>query len=147
MGILADAVLDAGGRVLGVIPRRLVQRELAHPGLTALHVTETMHERKARMAELADAFVALPGGAGTLDELFEVWTWAQLGLHRKPCGLLDVDGYYRGLLGFLDHVGNEGFLRPGHRALLHVAGSAAELIELLARHAVRPLPGTGLEET
>ena len=147
MGILADAVLEAGGRVVGVIPRRLVERELAHPRLSVLHVTETMHERKARMAELADAFIALPGGAGTLDELFEIWTWAQLGLHRKPCGLLDADGYYRGLLGFLDHATGEGFLRPEHRALLHVAGSAAELIELLERHAAPGAPGARLEET
>jgi len=130
MGILADAVLEAGGRVVGVIPRRLVERELAHPRLSVLHVTDTM-----------------PGGAGTLDELFEIWTWAQLGLHRKPCGLLDADGYYRGLLGFLDHATGEGFLRPEHRALLHVAGSAAELIELLERHAAPGAPGARLEET
>jgi len=132
MGILADAVLEAGGRAIGVIPQFLVDRELAHRGLTRLHVTTTLHERKALMAELADAFVALPGGAGTLDELFETWTWALLEQHRKPCGLLDAHHYYRGLLEFLDHAAAEGFLSRAHRGLLRVAASPDELLERLA---------------
>jgi uncharacterized protein (TIGR00730 family) len=132
MGTLADAVLAAGGRAIGVIPQFLVDRELAHRGLTALHVTESLHERKAVMADLADAFVALPGGAGTLDELFEIWTWALLGRHTKPCGLLDAEHYYRGLLEFLDHATAEGFVSPAHRALLRVAASPDELLDRLA---------------
>jgi uncharacterized protein (TIGR00730 family) len=121
MGALADAALEAGGEVVGVIPRSLVDREAAHPGLTALHVVGTLHERKARMAELSDAFVALPGGAGTLEELFEVYTWAQLGLHAKPLALVNVRAYFDGLLAFLDHATAEGFLPAEHRARLMVA--------------------------
>src|SRR5690349_4445705 len=117
MGVVADAALKAGGEVYGVIPRALVDREIAHTGLTELFVVADMHERKARMADLADGFIALPGGAGTLEELFEVWTWAQLGLHTKPLGLLDVDGFYEPLATMLDHMVEEGFLsaakRPG----------------------------------
>src|SRR5512142_817811 len=115
MGAVADAALDAGGEVVGVIPRALQLRELAHANLTALHVVGSMHERKAKMAELSHAFVALPGGMGTLEELAEILTWAQLGLHQKPCGLLDVAGYYQPLVGFFDRAVAEGFLKPEHR--------------------------------
>ncbi len=118
MGALADAALAAGGEVIGVIPRALIEREIGHTGLTELRIVESMHERKALMAELADGFVALPGGVGTLEELFEVWTWAQLGLHAKPCALLDTDGFYAPLVAFLDHQVDAGFVRAAHRAML-----------------------------
>src|SRR4051794_16539935 len=110
MGVLADAVLEAGGQAIGVIPRILVDKELAHSRLTELHVVESMHQRKALMADLADAFVALPGGLGTAEELFEIMTWAQLGLHRKPIGFLNTAGYFERLLGWIDHMVEEGFL-------------------------------------
>jgi uncharacterized protein (TIGR00730 family) len=129
MGVLADTALAGEGEVIGVIPGDLVAREIAHQGLTDLHVVGTMHERKALMADLADAFVALPGGAGTLEELFEVYTWSQLGLHDKPMGVLNVRGYYDGLAALLDHAVREGFLREQHRAALHVAATAEELLE------------------
>ncbi|MFN7985862.1 MAG: TIGR00730 family Rossman fold protein [Thermoanaerobaculia bacterium] len=132
MGILADAVLALGGRVTGVMPEGLVRREVAHGGLTELIVTGSMHERKMRMAELADAFVALPGGIGTLEELFEAWTWAQLGLHGKPCGLLNVAGYYDGLVAFLDHATGERFVKAPHRAMLVVRDDPAELLDAFA---------------
>jgi uncharacterized protein (TIGR00730 family) len=111
MGALADAAIAAGGEVVGVIPHALVQREVAHHGLTALHVVDSMHERKAMLAELADAFIAMPGGLGTLEELFETWTWAQLGVHHKPVGLLDTADYWQPLIGLIQHVHAEGFLR------------------------------------
>jgi uncharacterized protein (TIGR00730 family) len=130
MGAVADGALDAGGAAVGVIPRALVDRELAHEGLTELHVVESMHERKALMATLADGFVALPGGLGTFEELFEVWTWGQLGIHAKPFGLLNVAGYYGALLEFLDHSASQGFVRPGHRDLLLVD---SDPVALLAR--------------
>src|SRR5256886_15797583 len=117
MGVLADAALGAGGRVVGVIPRALWDREIGHGGLTELHVVETMHERKAMMASLSDAFVAIPGGLGTLEEIFEVWTWAQLGIHRKPLGFLDVLSFYAPLLSFLDGSVDAGFIRAQHRAM------------------------------
>ncbi|OJX64932.1 MAG: Rossman fold protein, TIGR00730 family [Micrococcales bacterium 73-13] len=120
MGAIADAALAGGGEVIGVIPRSLMDKEIGHPGLTELRVVGSMHERKALMAELSDGFVALPGGAGTLEEIFEVWTWAQLGHHRKPCALYDVEGYYRPLAAFLDHVVEERFLKPVHRGMLIV---------------------------
>jgi uncharacterized protein (TIGR00730 family) len=129
MGAVADAALAAGGHVAGVIPRALVEREIAHPGLSELHVVRTMHERKALMNELSDGFVALPGGIGTLEELFEVWTWAQLGVHGKPCALLDVAGFYAPLLAFLDHARDEGFVRERQRAMLLVDDDAARLVE------------------
>ncbi len=129
MGDVADAALQAGGEVIGVIPRALQLREIAHQGLTELEVVGSMHERKARMAELAEGFVALPGGMGTLEELTEVLTWAQLGLHARPCGLLDVDGYYQPLIAFLDHAVVEGFLRPEHRRILHVATDPDALLD------------------
>jgi uncharacterized protein (TIGR00730 family) len=129
MGVLADAVLDAGGEVIGVIPQGLVARELAHRSCTQLHVTASMHQRKALMADLADAVVALPGGCGTLDETFEMLTWAQLGLHAKPIGLLNVGGYFDALLGFLDHAAREGFIKPAHRRLLLTANHPEELLD------------------
>lgn len=129
MAAVADAALEAGGEVIGVIPRALQLRELAHDGLTALHVVGSMHERKAKMAELAEGFVALPGGMGTLEEFAEILTWAQLGLHVRPCGLLDVAGYYRPLVAFFDHAAAEGFLRPEHRALVLVAEDPDALVD------------------
>lgn len=128
MAEVANACLEAGGSVVGVIPRTLVEKELAHSGLDDLRVVGTMHERKALMADLADGFVALPGGLGTLDEMFEILTWAQLGLHDKPCGLLDVDGYYRHLMAFLDHAVSQGFVHPEHRSMLVMAEEPAELL-------------------
>lgn len=139
MGVLAAAVAGAGGEVIGVIPRALMEREgVAADGLGELRVVGSMHERKALMAELSDAFVALPGGLGTLEELFETLTWAQLGLHRKPCGLLDVAGYYAELVALLDHAVAEGFVRPQHRELLVVGDEPGELLDRLAGH--RPPP-------
>jgi len=120
MGVVADAALAAGGRVIGVIPRILMRKELAHAGITELVVTESMHERKAQMAARSDAFIALPGSIGTLDELFEMWTWAQLGLHAKPCVLVNTAGYYDGLIEFIGRAEEEGFLRPSTRALLRI---------------------------
>ena len=134
MGRLADAVLAAGGHVIGVIPEALVARELAHQGVDELRVTASMHERKALMAELADAFVALPGGLGTLEELFEAWSWAQLGLHAKPCGWLDVQGYYASLARFLDHAAAEGFLSADCRAMLVSASEPEILLDRLSRY-------------
>lgn len=132
MGMVADAVLEAGGEVVGVIPETLMRKELAHPGLTELVVTRSMHERKTVMAERADGFVALPGGIGTFEELFEIWTWAQLGFHRKPCGVLNVAGYYDQLLAFLDHAREEGLLAPSVRDVLQVADDADTLLERFA---------------
>ena len=132
MGAVADAALAAGGTVTGVIPRALVDREIAHDGLTRLHVVASMHERKATMARLSDAFVALPGGIGTLEELFEVWTWAHLGVHTKPCALLDVAGFWRPLLAALDRMAAEGFIRADVRAMLLEASDADELFTRLA---------------
>jgi uncharacterized protein (TIGR00730 family) len=130
MGALADAALAAGGEVVGVIPRRLVDRELAHPGLTELRVVGSLHERKAQMSDLADGFIALPGGLGTLEELAEVVSWAQLELHTKPIGLLGRDGYWEPLLGWLDHAVAEGFVAPRHRRLVAID---PDLDALLAR--------------
>lgn len=134
MGVLADAVLAGGGRVVGVIPRALRVRELAHQGLSELHVVETMHQRKAMMADVSDAFVALPGGYGTLDELFEILTWAQLGIHAKPVGLLNVGGFFDPLLAWVRHARDEGFVRQQHVDLLHVATDVDSLLEALLRH-------------
>lgn len=138
MGALADAMLEQGGEVTGVIPRALVDREIAHRGVTDMRVVASMHERKALMAELSGAFVALPGGIGTLEELFEVYTWAQLGLHAKPCALLNVAGYYDGVAAFLDHAVRERFLRDETRALLMVETDPDALVERL--RAFRPEP-------
>jgi uncharacterized protein (TIGR00730 family) len=132
MGIVADAALGAGGQVTGIIPRGLERRELAHRGLTRLEVVGSMHERKARMAALAEGFVALPGGMGTLEELAEILTWAQLGLHARPVGLLDVGGYYQPLVAFFDRAVEAGFLRPEHRRLLTVEREPEPLLERFA---------------
>ena len=140
MGAVADAALARGGRVVGVLPEFMTAREVGHEGLTELLLVGSMHERKAEMAARADAFVALPGGYGTLDELFEVLTWAQLGLHHKPCALLDVDGYYAPLVAFLDRAAAEGLLRPEHRAMLFVEEDAERLVERLASYRVPVVP-------
>ncbi len=132
MGAVADAALEAGGRVVGVIPQTLVEKEVAHDGLSELHVVSSMHERKAMMSSLADAFVALPGGLGTWEELFEIATWGQLGLHRKPCGLLNVHGYFDPLLTFVEHAVAERFVRREHAAIMAVAGTPADLLDVLA---------------
>jgi len=136
MGALADSALAAGGTVIGVIPTRLVELEVAHAGLTKLHVVETMHQRKALMAELSDAVITLPGGTGTLDELFELFTWRHLGLHHKPIGLLEVADYWQPLLGFLEHAVNERFLREALFETLLVSRDAAALLDLLADQVV-----------
>jgi hypothetical protein len=138
MGVVADAVLAAGGEAVGVIPQALVGQEIAHPRLTQLHVVKSMHERKALMADLADAFVAMPGGFGTLDELFEAITWAQLGIHRKPIGLLDVEGYFGPLLALVDRGVETGFIREQYRRLFLVSASVDELLGALARHQPPP---------
>lgn len=131
MGVMADAALAGGGEVIGVIPAALVAREIAHSGLSELRVVASMHERKAAMADLSHAFVALPGGWGTLDEFFEVLTWAQLGLHQKPCGLLNVQGYFDRLLAFLEHAIEEGFLRREYGSMIFVADSPGRLLDML----------------
>lgn len=136
MGALADAALQAGGEVIGVIPRMLLEKEVGHAGLTELRVVQTMSERKWLMGELSDAFIALPGGIGTMDELFEAWTWTQLELHRKPCGLLNYSGYYDPLVAFLDRAVEEGFLRPRHRAALLVERDLSALLQRLATETV-----------
>ena len=132
MGVLADAALAAGGEVIGVLPRHLAGREVGHRGLTHLELVDSMHQRKARMAELADAFVALPGGIGTLDELMEVWTWHHLGLHEKPVAVLNVAGFYDALLAWVAHAGDTGLVRPSQRAALRVIGSVDELFDRLS---------------
>lgn len=137
MGASADAALQAGGRVVGVIPESLMTRELGHAGLAELHVVETMHQRKQMMAERSNAFIALPGGIGTLEELFEVWTWLQLGYHDKPVGLLNVDGYFDALLRFLDHSAAEGFISEPQRAMLQVDTDPHRLLDRLAALAPR----------
>jgi uncharacterized protein (TIGR00730 family) len=131
MGVLADAALAAGGEVIGVMPQALVDREIGHRGLTELRIVGSMHDRKALMADLSDAFVAVPGGIGTLEELIEIYTWSQLGIHSKACGVLNVRGYYDALAAFLDHAVEEGFLRPQHRAVLGVAADPGELLDRL----------------
>jgi uncharacterized protein (TIGR00730 family) len=148
MGVVADTVLAAGGTATGVIPRALLRKEVVHHGLSELVITESMHARKAKMAALADAFVALPGGIGTFEELFEIWTWAQLGFHRKPCALFNTLGYFDPLVQFLDHAVEEGFLQSMHRSMLMVSDSPENLLEALRSY--RP-PVTerwvGAEET
>ncbi|HJT87458.1 MAG TPA: TIGR00730 family Rossman fold protein [Bryobacteraceae bacterium] len=134
MGAAADACLAAGGRVTGVIPRHLVAREVAHPGLTELRIVESMHERKALMADLADAFLALPGGFGTFDELFETLSWSQLGLQRKPSGVLNIEGYFDATLRLVDCAVAEGFVRPEHRALLLADTDPENLLDRLAQY-------------
>jgi uncharacterized protein (TIGR00730 family) len=132
MGAMADAAMAAGGEVIGVIPHALAHREVAHNGLTALHVVDSMHERKSMMSELADGFLALPGGIGTLEELFEIWTWAQLGVHRKPIGLLDVAGYWQSLVRMLEHAEAEGFLRGRPLEWLMMENDAALLLDRMS---------------
>ncbi|HXG16489.1 MAG TPA: TIGR00730 family Rossman fold protein [Calidithermus sp.] len=144
MGVLADAALAAGGEVVGVIPRPLVTPELAHPGLTALHVVESMHERKALMARLADAFVALPGGLGTLEETLETATWSQLGIHRKPVGLLNVEGYWEALRSMVTHAVREGFIRAEYATLMVFADAPAPLLDALAAWEAPGLAGPWL---
>jgi uncharacterized protein (TIGR00730 family) len=131
MGTLADSVLEAGGEVIGVIPDRLFSKETPHNGLTELRVVRSMHERKQVMSDLSDGFLALPGGVGTLEELTEIYTWGQLGLHRKPCGLLNVEGYFDHLIRFLDHAVREGFLKPVHRERLLVGEDPKILLDEL----------------
>ena len=131
MGVVADAALEAGGQVIGVIPESMLKWEVGHPNLTELRVVTSMHERKATMAELADAFIALPGGVGTLEELFEVWTWGQLGLHTKPLAFLDVAGYFERLHAFLDHMAGEGFVKARHREMAEVHHDPATLLAIL----------------
>ena len=134
MGVIADAVLEAGGRVIGVIPEQLMARELGHTGIQDLRIVKTMHERKALMAELADGFIALPGGIGTYEEFFEVLTWAQLGIHDKPCALLNVDGFYNPVLRLLDHAVEEKFIRAAHREVVVVETEPALLLDAMAAH-------------
>ncbi|MDH2444225.1 TIGR00730 family Rossman fold protein [Amnibacterium sp. CER49] len=133
MGAVASAAVDAGGRVIGVIPEALVDREAASPELAELHVVQTMHERKAMMADLADAFVALPGGPGTLEEIAEQWTWAQIGVHRKPCGFLDVAGYWSPLEAMVARMVDQGFVRPHHAGLVTFSDSLDALLEAFAQ--------------
>ncbi|MCV0428839.1 MAG: TIGR00730 family Rossman fold protein [Roseibium sp.] len=129
MGTVADAALDAGGEVVGVLPKSLQNKEIGHDGLNELHLVGSMHERKALMADLSDGFIALPGGVGTLEEIFEVWTWGQLGYHAKPCGFLNVEGYYDQLIAFLDHQTREGFTKKAMRDMAQVAETPDALID------------------
>ena len=139
MGLLADATLAAGGRVVGIIPKALVEREWAHKGCSELHVVDTMHERKRMMAERADAFLALPGGIGTFEEFFEVWTWRQLGYHDKPVGLLNVDGYYDGLMGFMQTGVDQQFMGPWQMELIRVGSDWQQLLpELVQAGGITP---------
>jgi len=141
MGIIADSVLAGGGRVYGVIPKALVNLEVAHTGVTELHTVETMHERKAKMTDLADAFLALPGGIGTLDELFEAWSWNALGYHAKPFCLLNVDGFWDGMITFIDHATTSGFLSARRREQLLVAQTPEQALELLDEAAAAATQG------
>ena len=140
MGTIADEVLASGGEVIGIIPHGLRVREVAHERVTELRVVHSMHERKAMMAELSDGFISMPGGMGTLEETCEVLTWAQLGIHNKPCGLLNVDGFYDTLLEFMDHIVAEGFLRPVYRGLAIQAGEVDELLDRMERFVPPDIP-------
>jgi uncharacterized protein (TIGR00730 family) len=135
MGAISDAVIDAGGEVIGVIPRDLMEKEIAHKRLSDLRVTTSMHERKALMAELSDGFIALPGGIGTFEEMFEIWTWAQLGYHAKPCGMLNTAGFYDGLAAFLDRVVREGFLKAKHRGMMLCENEPETLLRAMRDYA------------
>ena len=146
MGVVADATLAAGGRVIGVIPKALVEKEWAHNGCTELHIVETMHDRKRIMAEHADAFLALPGGIGTLEELFEVWTWRQLGYHDKPIGLLNLAGYYDHLLAFLNASVRDGFMNERLMNLIHTDSAAPALLEALVQGAGMCKPAGRLDQ-
>jgi uncharacterized protein (TIGR00730 family) len=138
MGALADAALEADGRVIGIIPDGLLRREVGHLHLSELHIVNSMHERKAMMADLSDGFIALPGGYGTFEEFFEIVTWAQLGMHRKPCGLLNVAGYYDPMLTMIDRANQEKFLRPQHRDLVLVGANIDELLSLMVHYSPPP---------
>ena len=140
MGAIADSALAAGGKVIGVLPQSLVDREVAHPGLTELHIVSGMHERKTMMAGFADAFIALPGGLGTLEEFFEVWTWAQLGLHQKPLGLLGPRAFFAPLVAYLDHLVAQGFVRPEHRQMVAFEQDPSALLERLEHHVPTVVP-------
>ena len=144
MGVLADSMLDQGGEVIGVIPRPLASKELAHTGLTEMRVVDSMHERKALMASLADGFVAMPGGLGTFEETLEILTWSQLGIHRKPIGLLNVEGYYDGLLGMIAHALDEGFVPREYHALSVSADTPAHLLDLMEAWRPPDSPGRWL---
>jgi len=146
MGILADAALDAGARVVGVIPKALVEKEWAHTGCTELHIVENMHERKRLMAEHADAFLALPGGIGTLEEFFEVWTWRQLGYHDKPVGLLNLGGFYDSLLAFLNSAVGTGFMNGWQMDLIATGSDAPQLLQALVQTAQTGTPAAGLDQ-
>lgn len=141
MGEVADAALAAGGRVVGVIPESLVRLEVGHAGLTELHVVQTMHQRKQQMAERADAFIAMPGGIGTFEELFEVWTWRHLGYHDRPLALLDAEGYWAPLRSFLERAADEGFMDQRQLAMLSVSDDVERLLDALAAHGARPATG------
>jgi uncharacterized protein (TIGR00730 family) len=147
MGVLADAALAARVEIIGVIPRPLATKEIAHPNLTELHIVESMHERKATMASLVDAFIALPGGLGTFEEALEVLTWSQLGIHAKPVGVLNVEGYYDGLLRWLSHAVGEGFVRREHLGLLLFADAPAELLDRFAAWTPPPGPRAWMNES
>lgn len=134
MGLMADSVLAGGGKVTGVIPQSMVEKEIVHNGLTNLHITQSMHERKALMSELADGFIALPGGIGTLEELFEVWNWAELGYHQKPCGLLNIANYFDGLIGFLEHAVAEKFVKKPHHEMLIVESTPERLLDCFEKY-------------
>lgn len=140
MGVVADAVLAGGGEVIGVIPQALADREIAHSGLTELRVVDSMHTRKAMMADLSDAFIAMPGGVGTFEEFFEAVTWTQLGLHRKPCGLLNAGGFYTALAVFIDQAVTEGFIKPVHRAFIVVDDNPERLLDTLAKVELPDVP-------
>lgn len=146
MGVVADAALEADGEVVGVMPEALVGREIAHRRLTELHIVGSMHERKALMSGLSDGFVALPGGNGTLEEFFEVLTWAQLGEHRKPCGLFNVAGYYDPLLSVFDHMVDQGFLSEEHRSIVQVEADPETMLDTLSRY-VPPATVKWIDET
>ena len=140
MGVIADAALAAGGEVIGVIPHALDDREIAHPGLTDLRVVDSMHTRKAMMAELADAFIAMPGGVGTFEEIFEAITWTQLGVHRKPCGFLNVGAFYTPLIAFIDQAVSDGFIKPVHRQMIAVDDNPERLLNTLAEIELPDVP-------
>lgn len=140
MGVVADAALEAGGEVVGVLPRSLQEKEIGHEGLNELHLVDSMHERKALMADLSDGFIALPGGVGTLEEIFEVWTWGQLGYHEKPCGFLNVESYYDHLITFLDHQTEEGFTKAAMRNMVQIADTPEAMIALFKAYAPPSTP-------
>jgi hypothetical protein len=140
MGVIADAVMAAGGEVIGVIPQSLADREVAHAGITDLRIVDSMHTRKAMMADLSDAFIAMPGGVGTFEEFFEAVTWTQLGLHRKPCGLLNVNAFYTPLALFIDQAVSEGFIKPVHRAAIVVDSDPVRLLDTLGRIELPDVP-------